>query len=222
MAIDHSEFLLKQLDTVQSRFAIASDRNFITQIIAVALGITHIYKPLLSTAVVKAAKLDVPIAVVSILVPVLLFYLFLRFGYLLWSFLETRKMIDALLARLHPTLPNVFPKMGYRRMFRAPTIFEVILPRDNGAIRWFDYLPLATFSLFVSGIISLNHALVFHYLTKADALGSTAFLALMSLTAAVIAACYVQFILRVDDSWLKLVSITSLLLVYPAFHVLSA
>lgn len=150
-------YLMPQLEPLRQ----SCEHNWLIQAVLITLGAFHLYNPTMATGV--ASALRIPVESFDAVIPLVLTYLFIRFGYLLNAYLFIRdgisRTIEAFSVR-----PAVFELEQRERMFSSNSLVELFCLDYNRKRFRFSRLILGILPLMVAAIFALNHRLVFLYL----------------------------------------------------------
>ena len=216
-------YLIPQLEPLRH----SCEYNWLIQAVLITVATFNLYKPDLVTGIADAVK--VPVASLNLVVPVVLTYLFIRFGYLLNAYFFIRQGITEML-KAFTLRPPEFEKAEAERMLRANSLVELLyLDFDFTAVKNLKKLPfedlkrlpfkaaLPILGSMLTLVFALNHVLVLLYLGRL--VGHNRFWSMLIgiIIMGIVGACYLQFIATTKRKGAKVISKGAMLLTLPLF-----
>lgn len=185
-------YLIPQLQPLRQ----ACEHNWLIQAVLITVAAINLYKPDLVSGIAEAVK--VPVASLNLLVPVVLTYLLIRFGYLLNAYMFIRQGIAEMLQGF-AVRPPEFEEAQAERMLRANSLVELMyLDVDLKGWRDLKKLPykaaLPILGLMLTLLFALNHVLVLLYLGRLVGHSRKFSVPIGLVIMFILGACYMQFI----------------------------
>jgi hypothetical protein len=208
-------YLIPQLQPLRQ----SCEHNWLIQAVLITVAAFNLYKPDLVSGIAEAVK--VPVSSLNLVVPVVLTYLLIRFGYLLNAYMFIRQGITEMLMAF--TLrPPEFEAAEAERMLRANSLVE-LLYLDFDLNRWKDLkklpskaaLPLLGFMLTL--VFALNHVLVLLYLGRLVGHSRKWSVPIGLIIIVILGACYTQFNATTKRRGAKVISKGAVWLTPPLF-----
>jgi len=206
-------YLMPQLEPLRQ----SCEQNWLIQAVLITLGAFQLYNPTMATGV--ASALRIPVDSFDAVIPLVLTYLFIRFGYLLNAYLFIRdgisRTIEAFSVR-----PAVFELEQRERMFSSNSLVELFCLDYNRKRFRFSRLILGILPLMVAAIFALNHRLVFLYLDRLVGHRPTLLIIIKSFIAVVLGFCYLHFIVTTNRTGARVVAALSIIFTLVFFIVI--
>ena len=162
--------------------------NWNLQILFVLIGLVYVYEPSLGADASALVKL--PVSLANLIVPITLPYLFICWGYLLASFLQSR-------LRIERKLMSPPDELGHDEAMKRCDgffVFDIIHRIDGDKVRLKDTVPWHMAMLLGTCVIAANHAVTVYYVLFENSLHLGVKSVLLFVLLVLILACYVQFV----------------------------
>ena len=196
-------YLMPQLEPLRQ----ACEHNWLIQAVLITLAAFQLYNPTMATGVASALK--IPVESFDAVIPLVLTYLFIRFGYLLNAYLFIRdgigRTIEAFSVR-----PAVFEHEQAERMFSSNALVELFCLDYKRKRFKFSSLILGILPFMVAAIFALNHRLVFLYLDRLVGHRPTLLIFIKLFIGVILGFCYLHFIATTNRAGARVVAALSI------------
>jgi hypothetical protein len=185
-------YLVPQLEPLRQ----SCEHNWLIQAVLITVAAINLYKPDLVNGIAESVK--VPVGSLNLVVPIVLTYLLIRFGYLLNAYMFIREGITEML-KAFTVRPPEFQEAQAERMLRANSLVELLYlnfdvkgPKDFKKLPYKAALPILGFLLTL--IFALNHVLTLLYLGRLVGHNRKLSVPIGLGIMLIIGACYMQFV----------------------------
>lgn len=198
-------YLMPQLEPLRQ----ACEHNWLIQAVLITLASFQLYNSRLVNGVASAAR--IPVESLDLIIPLVLTYLLIRFGYLLNAYLFIRDGISETL-KAFSVRPAVFEPEPAERMLRSNSLVELFCLNFKRTSYSSKSAALAVLPLLMAATFALNHALVFLYLGRLVGHRRNLSIPIGLAIVLLLGVCYMHFFEKANRRGARIIAIGSICL----------